>query len=104
MRELVGALAPGTSLRLEIPKTQRQVLVTAVPLDCMDEALLASMIPEDTGHGVPDLGRLEMQQASPLGSALRGPGKAPRWLLLQLFDILLYNLLHRTRKLELDAA
>lgn len=88
IRQLAGDVAPGTSLRLEIPKTQRQVLVTAVPPDCMDEALLASVIPEDTGHGVPDLGRLEMQQASPLGSALRGPGKAPRWLLLQLFDIL----------------
>ena len=88
MRELVGALAPGTSLRLEIPKTQRQVLVMAVPPDCMDEALLASMIPEDTDRGIPDLGSLEMQQASPLGSTLSGPEKALRWLLFQLLDIL----------------
>ena len=39
-RELAGALAPGTSLRLEItiltPQTHRQVLVMAMPLDYMD--------------------------------------------------------------------
>ncbi|DAA32508.1 uncharacterized protein [Bos taurus] len=40
IRELAGAGAPGTSLRLEIiiltQETQKQILVTAMPLDCMD--------------------------------------------------------------------
>ena len=74
IRELAGALAPETSLRLEItvptPETQRQVLVMAMPPDCMDGDIAGEHeIPQNTDWGTPDLGRLETQQASSLGSA-----------------------------------
>ena len=53
VRELAGALAPGTSLRLEItiltPETQRQVLIMAMPPDYMDGGIAGKHeIPEDT--------------------------------------------------------
>ena len=73
VRELVGALVLGISLRLEIPRdpeTQRQVLVMAMPPDCMDGDIAGEHeIPQNTDWGTPDLGRLETQQASSLGSA-----------------------------------
>ena len=73
VRELVGALVLGISLRLEIPRdpeTQRQVLVMAMPPDYMDGGIAGEHeISEDTDHRIPDLGRRELQQASSLGSA-----------------------------------
>ena len=73
IRELAGAGAPGTSLRLEIiiltQETQKQILVTAMPPDCMDGNIAGEHnIPEDTDQGTPDLGGLEMYQTSSLGS------------------------------------
>ena len=74
IRGLSGARAPGTSLRLEItiltPETQRQVLVMAMPPDCMDGDIAGEHeIPQNTDWGTPDLGRLEMEQASSFSSA-----------------------------------
>ena len=74
IRQLAGDVAPGTSLRPEIiiltPETQRQILVMAMPLDCVDGDITGEHeIPGDTDQGTPDLGRLEMQQACSLGSA-----------------------------------
>ena len=41
-----------------------------MPPDYMDGGIAGEHeIPEDTDHGIPDLRRLEMQQASSLGSA-----------------------------------
>uniref|UniRef100_A0A8B9WR80 Beta/gamma crystallin 'Greek key' domain-containing protein n=1 Tax=Bos mutus grunniens TaxID=30521 RepID=A0A8B9WR80_BOSMU len=52
IRELAGAGAPGTSLRLEIiiltQETQKQILVTAMPPDCMD-GNIADHLLEDRG-------------------------------------------------------
>ena len=90
LRELAGAGAPGTSLRLEItiltPQTQRQVLVMAIPTDCIDGDIAGEHeIPEDTDWDTPDLGRLKMNQLLPLVAlALSRPEKALRWLLSQL--------------------
>ena len=70
LRELAGAGAPGTSLRLEItiltPETQRQGFVTAMPLDFMDRGIAGECgFPEVVD--CPCLGRLEMQWASSHG-------------------------------------
>ena len=74
IRQLAGDVAPGTSLRLEIiiltRETQKQVLVMAMPLDCMDgDTAGEHKIPEDTDQGTPDLGRLEIHWTSSLGTA-----------------------------------
>ena len=73
-RNTPGAGVPGTSLRLEIiiltQETQKQILVMALPPDCMDEDTAGEhKVPEDTDQGTPDLGRLEMHQTSSPGSA-----------------------------------
>ena len=74
IRELSGALAPGTPLKLKItlltPEAQRWVLVMAMPPDYMNGCITGEHeIPEDSHQGTPDLGRLEMQRASSLGNA-----------------------------------
>ena len=82
-----------------------QVLVTAMPPDYMDGGIAGQHeIPEDTDHGIPDLRRLEMQQASSLGSASsQWTRESPPVALVSTPQILfLYNLLDKNRKVELD--
>ena len=77
----------------------------AMPPDYMDGGIAGEHeISEDTDHRIPDLGRLEMQQASSLGSASsQWTRERPPVALVSTPQILfLYNLLDKNRKVELD--
>ena len=88
MRELAGPLAAETAPRLEItimtPETQRQVLVMAMPLDCVVETLMVSMIVL-TQIGEPQIwADWKHSRLLPLVvPALNEPEKALWWLLFQ---------------------
>ena len=108
MRELAGPLAAETAPRLEItimtPETQRQVLVMAMPLDCVVETLMVSMIVL-TQIGEPQIwADWKHSRLLPLVvPALNEPEKALWWLLFQFlrFFFFLYTLLDRNRRLTL---